>query len=37
LRKQYPVTIYDDILLSIKTTDELGTGRPLNLRRVRRF
>ncbi len=37
LRKQYPVTIYDDILLLIKTTDELGTGRPLNLRRVRRF
>ncbi|MCG2717046.1 MAG: peptidylprolyl isomerase, partial [Candidatus Marinimicrobia bacterium] len=37
LRKQYPVTIYDDILLSIKTTDELGTGRSLNLRSVRRF
>jgi len=37
LRKQYPATIYDDILLSIKTTDELGTGRPLNLRGVRRF
>ncbi len=37
LRKQYPVKIYDDILLSIKTTDELGTGRPINLRGVRRF
>lgn len=37
LRKQNPVEIYDDILLSIKTSDELGIGRPISLRHVRRF
>jgi len=37
LRKQYPVKIYEDILLSIKTTDELGAGSQISLRNIRRF
>ena len=37
LRKQHSVEIYDEILQSIKTSDEMSAGHPITIKNIRRF